>query len=138
MEEIKYAIFCVDDDPNILHMLSFQLDKWSQRIYWRLFRQRNNEIYGNFRFEVTDFKFQSKISFWVSFFLGLNNCKIVITTDKKIVENAEKSFSQYKRTKPLPLSYFISRLMSNQKNTADIINKQAQITVSVWIVFDVI
>ncbi len=27
MEEIKYAIFCVDDDPNILHMLSFQLDK---------------------------------------------------------------------------------------------------------------
>lgn len=27
MEEVKYAIFCVDDDPNILHMLSFQLDK---------------------------------------------------------------------------------------------------------------
>jgi two-component system sensor histidine kinase/response regulator len=27
VEEIKYAIFCVDDDPNILHMLSFQLDK---------------------------------------------------------------------------------------------------------------
>jgi FixJ family two-component response regulator len=27
MEEPKYAIFCVDDDPNILHMLSFQLDK---------------------------------------------------------------------------------------------------------------
>lgn len=27
MEEIKYAVFCVDDDPNILHMLSFQLDK---------------------------------------------------------------------------------------------------------------
>ncbi len=27
MEEIKYAIICVDDDPNILHMLSFQLDK---------------------------------------------------------------------------------------------------------------
>lgn len=27
MEEIKYAIFCVDDNPNILHMLSFQLDK---------------------------------------------------------------------------------------------------------------
>jgi DNA-binding NtrC family response regulator len=27
VEEIKYAIICVDDDPNILHMLSFQLDK---------------------------------------------------------------------------------------------------------------
>lgn len=27
MDEQKYAIFCVDDDPNILHMLSFQLDK---------------------------------------------------------------------------------------------------------------
>lgn len=27
MEDLKYAIFCVDDDPNILHMLSFQLDK---------------------------------------------------------------------------------------------------------------
>ncbi len=27
MEDIKYAIICVDDDPNILHMLSFQIEK---------------------------------------------------------------------------------------------------------------
>ncbi len=27
LEDIKYAIICVDDDPNILHMLSFQIEK---------------------------------------------------------------------------------------------------------------
>ncbi len=27
MEQIKYAVICVDDDPHILQMLSFQLEK---------------------------------------------------------------------------------------------------------------
>ena len=27
MEDIKFAIICVDDDPNILQMLNFQLEK---------------------------------------------------------------------------------------------------------------
>ena len=27
MDQIKYAVICVDDDPYILQMLSFQLEK---------------------------------------------------------------------------------------------------------------
>ena len=31
MNDLKYAVICVDDDPHILQMLSFQLEKlWIQ------------------------------------------------------------------------------------------------------------
>lgn len=31
MNELKYAVICVDDDPYILQMLGFQLDKFIEK-----------------------------------------------------------------------------------------------------------